>query len=86
MAAAGTCSPDRAATLMTMTASDIPKDEVLFWSFEASNGMRGEGHQVAGTYKALDLEPSGLSILAIPTGRRLLRGHRVCHWPCLACD
>src|SRR5690606_37552996 len=50
-AAAGTCSPDRAATLMTIAASDIGKDEVLFWSFEASNGMRGEGHHVAGTYK-----------------------------------
>ena len=63
-AAAGTCSPDRAATLMTIAASDIGKDVVLFWSFEASNGMRGEGHHVAGTYKALDLNPSGLSLSA----------------------
>jgi beta-mannosidase len=67
-AAAGTCSPDRADTLMTIAASDIPKDALLFWSFEASNGMRGEGHHVQGTYKALDLEPSGLSISATPVG------------------
>lgn len=67
-AAAGTCSPDRAATLMTIAASDIGKDEVLFWSFEASNGMRGEGHHVAGTYKALDLNPSGLSLSAALRG------------------
>ena len=59
-AAAGTCSPDRAGTLVTIAASDIPKDALLFWSFEASNGMRGEGHHVQGTLQALDLEPSGL--------------------------
>ena len=41
---------------------------LLFWSFEASNGMRGEGHHVQGTYKALDLEPSGLSIMAGAVG------------------
>jgi beta-mannosidase len=67
-AAAGTCSPDRADTLMTIAASDIPKGAVLFWSFEASNSMQGEGHHVHGTYKALDLEPSGLSISATPVG------------------
>lgn len=67
-AAAGTCSPDRAATLLTIAASDVPKDMLLFWSFEASNGMRGEGHHVPGTYKALDLEPSGLAISAMPVG------------------
>ncbi|WP_275783182.1 beta-mannosidase [Pararhizobium gei] len=67
-AAAGTCSPDRAAPLLTIAASDISPDMLLFWSFEASNGMRGEGHHVQGSYKALDLEPSGLSISARPAG------------------
>lgn len=67
-AVAGTCSPDRAATLLTIAASDVPKGMLLFWSFEASNGMRGEGHHVPGTYKALDLEPSELSISTIPAG------------------
>ncbi len=61
-AVAGTCSPDRAATLATIAAFDIPEGDLLFWSFEASNGMRGEGHHVNGTYKALDLKPSGLTV------------------------
>ena len=67
-AAAGTCSPDRAATLLSVAASEIPRDTVLFWSFEASNGMSGEGHHVEGTYKALDLEPSGIAISAHSAG------------------
>ena len=67
-AAAGTCSPDRAATLLTIPAGDIPADHLLFWSFEASNGMRGEGHHVTGTYKALELQPSGLSLASRPLG------------------
>ena len=65
-AAAGTCSPDRAATLLSITAADIPENMLLFWSFEASNGMRGEGHHVQGTYKALDLVPSDLLISTTP--------------------
>ncbi len=68
VAAAGTCSPDRADTLVRVSVSDIPKDTLLFWSFEASNGMKGEGHHVTGTYKALDLEPSGLSLAATDNG------------------
>ncbi|KSV87689.1 glycoside hydrolase family 2 protein [Sinorhizobium sp. GL28] len=67
-AAAGTCSPDRAATLVTLAASDIPADHLLFWSFDASNGMRGEGHHANGTYKALDLQPSGLTLDVAPAG------------------
>jgi beta-mannosidase len=62
VAAAGTCSPDRADTLVRLPVSDIPKDMLLFWSFEASNGMTGAGHHVPGTYKALDLAPSRLSL------------------------
>ncbi|WP_037386250.1 beta-mannosidase [Sinorhizobium americanum] len=62
LAAMGSCSPDRAATLVSIAATDIPRDALLFWSFEASNGMRGQGHYVHGTYKALDLAPSGLSL------------------------
>ncbi len=67
-AAAGTCSPDRAATLVTIAAFDIPEGNLLFWSFEASNGMSGEGHHVNGTYKALDLQPSGLTLDVTPAG------------------
>jgi beta-mannosidase len=66
VAAAGACPPERAATLVTVAASDIPNDTLLFWAFEASNGMRGEGHHVHGNYKALDLKPSGLAIEAAP--------------------
>jgi len=67
-AVAGTCNPDRAATLATIAAFDIPEGHLLFWSFEASNGMRGEGHHVNGTYKALDLKPSGLTLDVAPAG------------------
>ncbi|MDX0702273.1 glycoside hydrolase family 2 protein [Sinorhizobium medicae] len=66
LAVAGTCSPDRAATLVAIAAKDIPSDMLLFWSFEASNGSTGEGHYVNGTYKALDLAPSGLTVEAVP--------------------
>jgi beta-mannosidase len=66
LAAAGTCPADRASTLVTVAAKDIPPDTLLFWSFEASNGATGEGHYAHGTYKALDLVPSGLTIEAVP--------------------
>jgi beta-mannosidase len=66
VAAMGACSPDRAGTLVTIAAKDISAGSLLFWCFEASNGMRGEGHYVHGTYKALDLAPSGLTIEAAP--------------------
>ncbi|MFC3076060.1 beta-mannosidase [Shinella pollutisoli] len=60
--AEGLCGPDRAEMLFSVFAADLPEDELLFWSFEASNGMRGEGHHVAVNYKALDLAPSGLAL------------------------
>lgn len=37
------------------------------WDFKASNGMKGEGHFMpGGTYKSLELEPSGLGFEAAP--------------------
>ncbi|WP_331374557.1 beta-mannosidase [Sinorhizobium chiapasense] len=65
-AAAGSCAPDGAATVVTIASGDVPEGTLLFWSFEASNGMRGEGHHVQGTYKALDLTPSGLTLETVP--------------------
>jgi beta-mannosidase len=61
-AVSGTCPPDRADTLGELAASDIPEGMLLFWTFEASDGSSGEGHYVPGTYKALDLTPSGLRL------------------------
>ena len=66
--AEGVCEPDRAATLLSVFTADLPEDALLFWSFEASNGMRGEGHHVAGTYKALDLQSSGVTLGITPRG------------------
>ncbi|MCA1440702.1 glycoside hydrolase family 2 protein [Ensifer sp. IC4062] len=65
-AAAGSCAPDRAVTLVTIASDDVPDGMLLFWSFEASNGMCGEGHHVQDTYKALDLSPSGLTLETVP--------------------
>ncbi|OHV21746.1 glycoside hydrolase family 2 protein [Rhizobium sp. RMa-01] len=56
------CSPDAAVTAATIDVSDIDEGTLLAWHFTASNGMGGEGHYVNGTYKALELEPSGLTI------------------------
>ena len=56
------CEPDRAGTLLTIEASEIPAGCLLAWSFIASNGMSGEGHYVHGTYKALDLLPANLDV------------------------
>lgn len=64
--AEGRCGPDRAEMLFSVLSADLPEDTLLFWSFEASNGMRGEGHHVHGTYKALELEPSGLTLDVSP--------------------
>ncbi len=63
--ASGTCPPDRAETLLILAADVIPPGSILAWSFIA-NGTSGEGHYVHGTYKALDLEPSGLTLQAAP--------------------
>jgi beta-mannosidase len=54
--------------LFSVFAADLPEDMLLFWSFEASNGMTGEGHHVSVNYKALDLQPSGLALDAAPRG------------------
>ena len=62
------CSPDAAVTAITLPATDILPQGILFWSFTASNGTGGEGHFVPGTYKALELEPPGLETLVSPTG------------------
>jgi beta-mannosidase len=52
--------------LFSVFAADLPEDTLLFWSFKASNGMTGEGHHVPGTYKALDLDASGLTLDVSP--------------------
>jgi beta-mannosidase len=64
--ASGICGPDRAEMLFSVFATDLPEDALLFWSFRASNGMTGEGHHVSGNYKALDLNPSGLTLDVAP--------------------
>ncbi|MEF3131753.1 glycoside hydrolase family 2 protein [Rhizobium sp. 268] len=55
------CSPDAAVTAASIDVYEIPADTLLAWHFTASNGMGGEGHYVNGTYKALELQPSGLT-------------------------
>ncbi len=60
----GGCGPDRADLLGEIDPDDVPADTLVFWHFDASNGMKGEGHYVPGTYKALDMQPSGLSLTA----------------------
>jgi beta-mannosidase len=57
------CAPDAACTAATLDMSEIPPGTLLAWHFTASNGMGGEGHYVNGTYKALELEPAGLSVI-----------------------
>jgi beta-mannosidase len=54
------CSPDAAVTALTIATDAIPENMLLAWSFTSSDGSGGEGHHVTGTYKALELEPSGL--------------------------
>lgn len=63
---AGACGTERAGTLLSIDAADLPEGTLLFWTFEASNGMRGEGHHAPVAYKALDLEPSGHHVKATP--------------------
>ncbi|MGG6895717.1 beta-mannosidase [Rhizobium sp. BR 315] len=57
------CTPDAAMTALSIDADQVPADCLLAWRFTASNGMGGEGHYVHGTYKALELQPSGLTVL-----------------------
>ncbi|MBB2795633.1 UNVERIFIED_ORG: beta-mannosidase [Rhizobium pisi] len=56
------CSPDAAVTAATIDVAEIGEVTLLAWHFTASNGMGGEGHYVNGTYKALELEPAGLTV------------------------
>ncbi|MBB4572743.1 beta-mannosidase [Rhizobium lentis] len=56
------CSPDAAVTAATIDVAEIGEGTLLAWRFTASNGMGGEGHYVNGTYKALELEPAGLTV------------------------
>ncbi len=57
------CTPDAAVTALSIDASQVPADCLLAWHFTASNGMGGEGHYVHSTYKALELQPAGLTVL-----------------------
>ncbi|MCL6707818.1 glycoside hydrolase family 2 protein [Pseudomonas sp. R2.Fl] len=66
--ASGECGPDRAGELAVIELADLPPEAVLGWSFIASNGMSGEGHHAPETYKALELEPSGLNLAVRPLG------------------
>lgn len=58
--ASGVCGPDAAIVMAEIDMSQVAEGALLSWDFIASNGMTGEGHHVAETYKALDLQPSGL--------------------------
>ncbi len=58
--ASGTCGPDAATDMTEIDLSQLPDGTLLSWNFIASNGMTGEGHHVPETYKALELQPSGL--------------------------
>lgn len=55
------CGPDKAAILTSINTSEKFFNDMILWNFTASNGMAGEGHYLHGTYKALELLPSGLS-------------------------
>lgn len=58
--ASGTCGPDAATDMTEIDLSQLAEGTLLSWNFIASNGMTGEGHHVPETYKALELQPSGL--------------------------
>jgi beta-mannosidase len=62
----GVCGPDKAEILTSLNLSDISDNNLIAWNFSASNGMTGEGHYSASTYKALDLQPSGLTLAVKP--------------------
>lgn len=57
------CTPDAAVVALSIDADQVPADCLLAWRFTASNGMGGEGHYAHGTYKALELQPAGLTVL-----------------------
>ncbi len=56
----GAIAPERALSLVNIDMAVIAPDSLIFWRFEASNGMTGEGHHVPFPYKALDLVSPGL--------------------------
>ena len=57
----GQCPPDKAVELARVERRTLSPGYLLAWDFIATNGMSGAGHHVADTYKALDLQPAGLS-------------------------
>jgi beta-mannosidase len=59
--ARGTCRPDASSTLISIPTDSVPDGSLLAWFFTASDGSSGRGHHVNGTYKQLELDPSGLS-------------------------
>lgn len=59
--AKATCRPDKAMTLASLPLQAIPENHLLFWDVHTSSGAGSRGHHVVNTYKALDLEQSGLS-------------------------
>ncbi|MGG7517635.1 glycosyl hydrolase 2 galactose-binding domain-containing protein [Allorhizobium undicola] len=61
-AAKGKCPPDRAQGIASIALSDLPQACLVGWNFTAANGMSGEGHYAPVPYKALELQPSGLSL------------------------
>jgi beta-mannosidase len=57
----GLTPADRAAGLASLAAANIGAGSILFYRFTASNGMGGEGHFSPKPYKALELEPAGIT-------------------------
>ncbi|NML73671.1 glycoside hydrolase family 2 protein [Rhizobium sp. S-51] len=62
----GVASEDRAVALADVAQAAIPPDALLGWRFTAANGMAGEGHLSVLPYKALELEPPGLTLDVSP--------------------
>lgn len=62
--ASGGCGPDKASHLLGLARAELPESGLIGWSFVASDGTGGDGHHAIAPYKALDLEPSGLSVTA----------------------
>ena len=63
--ASGSCRPDAASTLISLAASSIPAGHILVWNYAGSDGSEGRGHHVTGTYKQLELEPSGIALRTV---------------------
>ncbi|WP_416408758.1 beta-mannosidase [Agrobacterium rosae] len=66
--ASGSCGPDAAVIMTEIDMKQLAEGALLSWNFIASNGMTGEGHHVPDTYKAIDLQPSGLEHSVKPLG------------------